>query len=297
MERYGLRLEVFKRWLQARYGERVELHVGLLSVSLLSEYYEALVDFEPRNGGRSKDTRRRMVEDEMLAWKWAYESEEYGEWMPRPGKVEMTRDAPRRVYAPSWKEMDACIAASRGWIRQVAVLMRFTGLRVQQAMLLKWDDFDLADATLYVRPELGKTPHERAGRLVPVSPHLGHELATWGRGDDYVVASGRRRGGARERVFRARDLGRAWARAGVRERVWHGRPSHAFRKGFVTGLKRAGAEGEAVEFLVGHKLPGLRDVYLDPDAHELREAVVRIPAPSVVMIGGGLRAATGTEAG
>jgi len=53
-------------------------------------------------------------------------------------------------------------------------------------------------------------------------------------------------------------------------------PHHAYRKGFISELKRAGADPDAVEYLVGHSL-GLRGVYTDPDALPLRDAVNRIP--------------------
>lgn len=62
----------------------------------------------------------------------------------------------------------------------------------------------------------------------------------------------------------------------MRRAAWKGRPHHAFRKGFVTELRRAGADADAVEYLVGHSL-GLRGVYTDPDALALRAAVALVP--------------------
>ena len=74
-------------------------------------------------------------------------------------------------------------------------------------------------------------------------------------------------------------------RSGVRKEAWEGRPHHAFRKGFVSELKRAGADPDAVEFLVGHSL-GLRGVYIDPDALPLAHAIGRIPDVAVRFEGG-----------
>jgi len=65
-------------------------------------------------------------------------------------------------------------------------------------------------------------------------------------------------------------------RARVREMAWKGQPHQRFRKGFKSGLKRLGADGEAVEYLIGHDL-GIVGVYTDPDALPMREAVDRIP--------------------
>ena len=271
------------RWLQQREGARTKLTSALLSKRLFVDYYRDLEHFECRNGGRNLDTRRRMVEDVILAWEWAENDDEYGEVVPRPRRLKLGREPGNPTVAPTWKESMACVMATQGWHRQVAGLLYYTGLRVQQVMMLRWEDFDLDHAVLSFRGELGKSEHERKGRLEPVSTHLVAELMSWGPGLGFIVQSGRARGGPRERMFRARDMSRAWARAGVRALAWQGQPNHAFRKGFITNLKRAGADNEAVEFLVGHKLPGQRDIYVDPDAHPLRKAVGFIPALPVVL--------------
>ena len=152
--------------------------------------------------------------------------------------------------------------------------MRFTGLRVHQAMHIDWRDIDLTNATLRVRPELGKTKQEMRGRVVPLSPHFVEILGGWGEREGYVVKSNRR--GKRERIARPRDMDRAWTRGGARTEAWKGSPHHSFRDGFVSGLKKLGADDEAVEHLIGHSLR-LRERYLDADALPLRHAVGLIP--------------------
>ena len=62
----------------------------------------------------------------------------------------------------------------------------------------------------------------------------------------------------------------------MRPDVWKSRSIHSIRKGFISELKRSGADDEAVEYLVGHSLR-LRGVYGDRDALLLRDAVARIP--------------------
>lgn len=108
-----------------------------------------------------------------------------------------------------------------------------------------------------------------------MSSHLLEYLAGLGHRDGYVVPSNRH--GERAREARQRDIIRAWRRAGVRPEVWEGRSHHAFRKGFITELKRAGADADAVEVLVGHKLPSLRGIYTDPRAMPMQTAVALIP--------------------
>lgn len=90
--------------------------------------------------------------------------------------------------------MDACIAAARGWHRKLAIVLRMTGLHVSQAMGPLWSDLDLDRGILVFRGELGKSPSEKRGRVIPVSPHLVEELKTWGEREVWLVPSGRTRG-------------------------------------------------------------------------------------------------------
>ncbi len=168
--------------------------------------------------------------------------------------------------------MDACIAAASGWIRKVAIVMRFTGLRVQQVMALKKTDISSERETLQVRGELGKSPSEKAGRIVPVSRHLLDEISTWTHSGPWLVPCPRK-----QRLARSRDMARAWRRAGVRGAIWENRPDHCFRRGFISELRRAGADSDAVEHLVGHKLAGQKAAYIDPKFLPLDQAVATIP--------------------
>ena len=184
--------------------------------------------------------------------------------------------------APTWEEMDACIEAANGWHKKLATILRCTGLRVNQAMHLWWEDLDQTKCVLRIRPELGKTDEERIGRFVPVPGFLVSEVSTWDRVDEFIIPCNRK-AGPRQREARSRDMNRAWERSGVRREVWagehhhHGRPHHAFRKGYVSGLKALNADSDAVEHLVGHKLPGLRSTYTDASSLPLQDTVNLIP--------------------
>ena len=269
---------LWTRWLETRHP-RKRLTPDAFSRASLAGFYDNL-----RNErGSAVSTCRKRIQHVQQAWEWLYDSDEYGDWMPRPRKLEMPK-APRRVtVAPTWAEMDACIATANGWQKKLAMVLRCTGLRVQQAMRLRCDDVDRDRLLLRVRPELGKTDHERTGRIVPITPLLLEERAKWGPWEGWFVPCNRKPG-PREREARARDMVRAWERAGVRREVWaatgegsHGRAHHAFRSGFISGLVHQGANPDAVEVLVGHALGGTRDPYTDPAALPLREAVNLIP--------------------
>ena len=71
----------------------------------------------------------------------------------------------------------------------------------------------------------------------------------------------------------------AWQEAGVPERVWRGALHHAFRKGFKSGLLRAGAPPDAVDHLQGHVISGSRGRYIDANvAYDLVAVVGRVPS-------------------
>lgn len=269
--RYGQHLEVWSRFLRSRGRPSV----ADLSYLALSEFHAWLG--QPVTGrhlhGRGAETVRKHVEAVELFWRWAFTRQQRGDWdgVPYPDSLELERAAPPARRAPTWEEMDACLAELRGWHRELGVILRCTGLRVSQALGLRWEDVDLDRRVGWVRPELGKSRQEKRGRHVALAPVLVEELAAWGTRDGYVVSCARM---ARE--ARARDLQRGWVRAGVLREVWEHRAHHAFRAGFESGLKRAGADDEAVEYLVGHSR-GIREHYVSWDALPLVEAVGLVP--------------------
>jgi integrase len=215
-------------------------------------------------------------------WRWAQDDDE-ADNVPRARRLDLIREERTEdVVAPTWAQMDACVSACRDWHRRLAIVLRFTGLRVTQAMHLLWSDIDLDATTLRVRPNLpgSKTAQERKGRRVPISEHLAAELAGWGLREGWLIDAPTRS----NRVDgMARTMARAWVRAGVPREVWApphlhtSHPHHAFRAGFQSELRRSGADAFAIERLVGHTLGGQRDSYTDPTALPLRAAVGMIP--------------------
>jgi len=276
-ERYARALDLFLRFLRRRHGDHAVLPGNILTRRLLGDFYDDLATGGLHGRPRSPATQRKITEVVQLAWAWLYDDDDFGPHVPPPRKLRMAREPGAPAVAPTWAEMDACVDALRSWHRDVAFVMRCTGLRVQQVIGLRWDDLDARRGLLTIRGELGKSKQEQRGRRIPLAPLLLEELATWERGPDgFIITSPRHRGGDRERMARAAHTKKGWQRAGVREEVWKKRPNHAFRKGFISELKRLGADADAVEYLVGHSL-GLRGVYLDPSALPLRDTVALVP--------------------
>jgi integrase len=271
-QRYAQHLVQFRTWC----GESAT--VGQLSWDLLSDYHLHLSN--PATGrhlhARSPETVRKHIECLELFWQWAWtrQARKVFQGVPQPDSLELQREAAPRKVAPSWAQMDAMIGCSDGWQHDLYVVLRCTGLRVDQALRLQWDDLrlDRDVPVAHIRPELGKTKSERRGRWVPLAPVLVQVLAGWGRREGPLLTCDRKK-----REARARDAQRAWQRAGVDCAVWEGCAHHAFRAGFQSALKRDGADTEAVEYLVGHSLGDVRERYLDPEALPLVTAVRLVP--------------------
>lgn len=248
-----------------------------LSRQTLADYYAWLS--LPENGlwghPRAASTIKRLVEVVQTAWEWFANHDDY---LPLAGPARflpMTAPMDREVVAPTWLEMSMAIAASSGWYKQLTTLLYGTGLRVGQAIRLRFDDVDFQRATLRIRPELGKTRSERRGRTVPLAPWLLEEIAGWGTRDGWLI-----KGSAKTRIPRGHIMRAVWLSIGVNPDVWKGRPFHGFRKGFRSGLSREGADDKAAKALIGHSL-GLDGVYLDPNSIPMRAAVALIPRPSI----------------
>lgn len=277
-DRLAYALDAFLSFVRQEHGD--DASIELLSRRLVESYWDHLRTVPGRRGIRAESTCRKEIEAVMLLWSWAYDrADDYADLVPRPRPPELPRAAavsPRP--APTWAEMDAAIgAATRGWHRALFALMRCTGLRVSQALRLEWSHIDRARGLLNFPGELGKSSAERVGRVVPLPPVLLEEMAagriaTW---DHPVWVVGH---ASDKRRIDLDVVDGCWRRAGVREAVWQGRPAHAFRAGFQTGLRAAGARFEATEYLVGHAQRGLDAHYIDPVALGLEAAVGMVPA-------------------
>lgn len=266
-------LDVFLRFA----AERGIAHLDELRRATLDDFLGwCLAPANARHGRQRKPgSAARIVEAAWLLWRWAEDSERW-EAVPRsPRSLDLPTSTPPPVVAPTWTEMDAMIGQCGGWHRQLAVWLRYTGMRAGESMLVEWRDLDMAAGVLTIRPEIDK---QGEGRRVPLAAALLDEIATWGKREGYVVPC-RRVEGVRAREPRSRDASRAWARAHVREDAWRAHPWHAFRRGFKSGLLAMGAHPDAVDFLQGHALgSGSRGRYIDGAALPLRATLGLVPA-------------------
>ncbi|MEN0066043.1 MAG: site-specific integrase [Myxococcota bacterium] len=241
------------------------------------------------------------------AWGWAADQ---GRWMslPAPPYNRRAHLPPSPQYGPpadtaTWAEMDAAIARIRadrggptpnvGTAKYSAIIQRFTGLRLFQAIGMHAEDIDIGGNTLIIRR--GKSRREAAlMRRIAVSPHLWVALepvlahVTTGplfpdrsRPDSPMVS------------YRntTRYVTRAWndaiedglARITVvrppnRDK---GSPTHCFRSGFMAQLAANGVSDAVLDHLVGHAPGSVRGQHYTTPSLELQhQAVSNIPSLS-----------------
>ncbi len=275
LQRQALDLRRFVRFL----GEDQPLSV--LRGQLLSDWADSLE--------AAASTKVGMCQSVRQFWEWCSVEDEFQDQARRPPTLKhlgITRPLSSRPVSPSWVECDRCIAELTGSSRRVAIIARFTGLRISQILALRWEDLDMDDRSLCIRPGNGKTKVEKRGRTVPVSAHLVAEMAGWGPREGLLFPGRLERSKPMDGGHLRKVIRRAWQAAGVREEVWgqvgrgNAKPTHAFRYALQSELMRAGAQPDAVEHLVGHQLQGARAWYIDTDIalmDKARQAVDLIP--------------------
>ncbi len=227
-------------------------------------------------------------------WTWAASQDEYAA-LPRPPYNLQLVMPPAVAYhapdaVPTFAECDAAIRLIRLPLpRRLAIIMRYTGLRLEQAAHIHREDIDLRAKTLLIRK--GKSRREQAMmRRVPVARHLVADLRPWLEGRLPGPLFPDPTNGALPLVNyrnQTRYVTEAWRRAtqngSARLEVWappsrsKTRPDHAFRAAFQAALDEAGVSDSTIDWLVGHAPKSTRSRhYARPSDNVLREAVERV---------------------
>lgn len=230
-------------------------------------------------------------------WPWASDHGVAGlEPAPRDAKSLMPRNA---VYAPpnvlpTLSEVDAMIARITVPRAQVAaVLMRATGLRIEQVSCIRGADIDPVENTLVIAK--GKSRREKAlmrtvaipAWLVPTLRALG----AWRAG--FLIQHMDRYGGVHDAPMPSpRNLAQhfksAWERAAkdgaARPGIWapgnrvKASTTHALRAVYQATLEEAGVRDAVIDWLVGHAGRSTRATsYTKPSLEAMRAAVEKVP--------------------
>lgn len=228
-------------------------------------------------------------------WTWVASQDHYASVPRPPYNKHLVLPAPPVYTAPAsvptMEECDAVIRRVRLPLpRMLAVVMRYTGLRLEQAVHIHREDVDVKGSTLLIRK--GKTRREKAlMRRVPVSPWLFEDLAQLLA----AVESGPLFPDKKEpalplRSYRNKSvyIREAWVAATdadeARLEVWNppnrrkARPDHAFRAAFQALLTDEGIADNVIDWLVGHAPQTTRARhYAQPSPRVLTKAVEFVP--------------------
>ncbi|HRE87493.1 MAG TPA: tyrosine-type recombinase/integrase [Myxococcota bacterium] len=170
---------------------------------------------------------------------------------------------------------------TREWARRLVLLERGTGWRVSQCLGVAWPDFDRRPGELELRPDLGKSESERAGRRIPLPIWLADQIVSWWKADGQPT-SGPIVGSTQTFKRASMVIREYWMASGADEALFKGRPDHAFRIALVSQVRAAGVDADAIEAYVGHAIAGVRRHYVDVAKLPLVDVAKAIPAPSRV---------------
>jgi len=255
---------LFVKFLKTK-KPRGRLGLELFTESNIYGFYDWLIN---TRGNKQLVATSRVWQINGL-WKWAAESVEWGDSVPRFVRVEtQTPPAPPIRRSPTWSEVDLMIQAMRERrgaqqpaLYKAVVLMRYLGIRMSQALSIRWEAFNLDDPSVEISGELGKSRNERRGRVIPIASALASEMATWGRREGLVSTVD---GKPVPTITLSTAVNRCWKLSGVDKSVWSEQSCHALRRSFTSELVSRGADRFAVELLLGRTTGVGGDVYTDP---------------------------------
>lgn len=197
----------------------------------------------------------------------------------------------------SAEQLSAIFVATSGEMRTLFFIGIYTGLRLKDCALLKWDAVDLAGGFIRLTPE--KTRRHGIAVSIPILPPLAEALRaarkSGGETGGYVLPEmagcylsqgANCRGGKTYGAALCSRVRTVLKRAGIVASVTadgrHRRVTdygfHSLRHTFVSMAARAGIRQEVVRAIVGHTSATMTDYYTHTKEADLRAAMAAFPA-------------------
>ena len=194
--------------------------------------------------------------------------------LPKIRRVKVPKKTPKFLSA---EEIGRVLTAARPDVRPMLQLMIFTGLRKGEIRFLEWNDVDLRNSLLHVRPkEIWNPKTENSARTIPLCEpavealRMAQERAEKRKVMSSLVFPGRKGGPLKD----IRDsLNGACKRAGVPRLHVHG-----LRHTFGSQMAMAGADPFAIMKAMGHADIKTTMIYVSLGKSHIREQVERLNA-------------------
>jgi len=265
----------FTKWLSTKHPEVTELR-GVTEEIAFEFAGEIGRKLTPNSYNKYLVLLRRM-------WKVLYKTAalKSNPWTELENKLLATHS--RREL--TLEELSKVCAAVTGELRLLFAVGLYCGLRLGDAVLLKWCNIDLKRGIVMIVPQ--KTARRSNGKVVRIPLHptlLAMLTETRGSGDGYVMPElaelyqrddtglvKRIRGVFEKCGIETRCTVKGYSRQGVDVGF------HSLRHSFVSLSANAGASLAAVQAVVGHSNPAMTRHYLHADQNVVKTAVGLLP--------------------
>lgn len=166
---------------------------------------------------------------------------------------ELKLSVPRRTPQPFWTrdQVDLILNATSPRYRALFYFLADTGTRIGEARWLTWDDADLTNGLVYIRPKEGWQPKSGDQRVVPLSAGLCRVLSELPRSSQWVFTAplSRRFPTAGRQISDRRAL--AHLKVVLKNLALPGH-LHTFRHSFISLALTSGVAEPIVRAWVGH---------------------------------------------
>ena len=185
------------------------------------------------------------------------------------------------------EQLDALFMATDGEMRTLFFIGLYTGLRLKDCALLKWEAVDLEGGFIRTKPE--KTKRHNIAVSIPILPPLAEALRAAraaGEGVGYVLPELANGYQSSEGKYLNNRLVTVFRRAGIkttseaegRSRKVTDYGFHSLRHTFVSMAARAGIRQEVVREIVGHTNTAMTLHYTHTNEADLQAALSAFPA-------------------
>ncbi len=191
----------------------------------------------------------------------------------------------------TFEQLDALFHATSGEMRTLFFIGIYTGLRLKDCALMKWDAVDLAGGFIRITPE--KTKRHKIAVSIPILPPLADALRAARNADEgaataggYVLPELAELYQASRGQYLSKRIATVFRHAGIttcvevegRKRRATDYGFHSLRHTFVSMAARAGIRQAVVQSIVGHTNAAMTAHYTHTNEADLRAAMAAFPA-------------------